>query len=139
MGIKRVAENKTRARLGGRDRQAPLQQHLQVCDGIVRSKLPLFDSSKRQVRGRLPFDQQGFVKARLALFDKPQPKPCRKLVSDFLVRQREVRNLKTPSDTQLQPKVSKLTSELENPARNAEKSSTSIASNTKLTSTSKKF
>jgi len=112
--IKKVAENKSRARYVARARQPTLQQHLQVCDGIVRSKLPLFDQSKRQTRGRLPFDQQGFVKARLAMFDKPQPKPSRKLVSDFLVRQRELRNLRT-TDNQLQPKVSKLTSELQKP------------------------
>ena len=59
--------------------------------------------AKRQGRGRLPYNQvrrfvqlfsqklielmlettllQGFVKARLAMFDKPAPKPSRKLVS----------------------------------------------------------
>ena len=59
---------------------------------------------------------QGFVKARLAMFDKPTPKPSRKLVSgdpwpvsakmhisrkqslDFLIRQRELRTFK-PSKT----------------------------------------
>ena len=59
---------------------------------------------------------QGFVKARLAMFDKPTPKPSRKLVSgattsvhspektnnsnssDFLIRQRELRTFK-PSRT----------------------------------------
>eukprot|EP00092_Neocalanus_flemingeri_P006358 GFUD01006844.1.p1 GENE.GFUD01006844.1~~GFUD01006844.1.p1 ORF type:complete len:809 (+),score=174.80 GFUD01006844.1:161-2587(+) len=80
--IKKVAENKSRARFCRRP--AP-PQHLQVCDGIVRSKLPLFDQTKRQVRGRLPADQHGFVKARLAMFDKPKPKTRRKLVSDFLL------------------------------------------------------
>ena len=47
---------------------------LQVCDGIVRSKLPIFDKTKRQNRNRLPFDQHGFVKvcknlARCLLLD----------------------------------------------------------------------
>merc|ERR1719167_2067724 len=89
--IRKVAENKSRARF---DRRRPAS-HLQVCDGIVRSKLPLFDQSKRQGRGRLPYNQ-GFVKARLAMFDKPTPKPSRKLVSDFLIRQRELRTFKPP-------------------------------------------
>ena len=79
--IKKVAENKTLARLN--TRYAPnspqnlqvvikrtflnlmkiyLYLFLQVCDGIVRSKLPIFDKTKRQNRNRLPFDQHGFVK-----------------------------------------------------------------------------
>lgn len=137
--IKRVAENKNRARFGRSFRPPNSQQHLQVCDGIVRSKLPLFDQTKRQTRGRLPFNQQGFVKARLALFDKPQPKPGRKLVSDFMVRQRELRNLKTSSDLQLQSKVSKLSSELQNPTRTSDKSSTNAVHSANQPNTSKKF
>ena len=42
--IKKVAENKSRGRAG---RAAAQQQQLQVCDGIVRSKLPLFDATQR--------------------------------------------------------------------------------------------
>ena len=91
--IKKVAENKSRARLN--KRQAP-PQHLQVCDGIVRSKLVLFDQAKRQPRGRLPADQHGFVKARLAVFDKPQPK-TRKLINNFLVHQRSSKLLQGPN------------------------------------------
>ena len=89
--IKKVAENKTLARLN--TRYAPnspqnlqvvikrtflnpmkIHLYLQVCDGIVRSKLPIFDKTKRQNRNRLPFDQHGFVKvcknlARCLLLD----------------------------------------------------------------------
>ena len=43
------------------------QQRLQICDGIVRSKLQVFDETKRP--SRLPLDHKGFVKARLAIFD----------------------------------------------------------------------
>merc|ERR1719225_1783319 len=50
--IKKVAENKSRARLNRRSNTQ--QQHLQVCDGIVRSKLPIFDQAKRQSKNRQP-------------------------------------------------------------------------------------
>ena len=47
--IQKVAENKSRARQG---KLAALQQqqlqYLQVCDGIVRSKLPIFDQRQQQ-------------------------------------------------------------------------------------------
>ena len=36
-----------------------------MCDGIVRSKLPIFDKTKKQTRTRLPFDQHGFVKVKV--------------------------------------------------------------------------
>jgi len=111
--IKKVAENKSRARLN--KRQAP-QQHLQVCDGIVRSKLHLFDQTKRQPRGRLPADQHGFVKARLAVFDKPQPK-TRKLVNNFLVHQRSSKMLQGPNVVINGPVIS---TELLNAERNAD-------------------
>jgi len=113
--IKKVAENKTRARFS---RRPALQQHLQVCDGIVRSKLPLFDQTKRQVRGRLPADQHGFVKARLAMFDKPQPKNNRKLVSNFLGHQRDVKALKNPN---LVLNVPKMSQDLQNIRINGDK------------------
>ena len=51
--IQKVAENKSRARQG---KLAALQQqqlqYLQVCDGIVRSKLPLFDQHQQQQQNR---------------------------------------------------------------------------------------
>jgi hypothetical protein len=58
-------------------KQTP-HQNLQVCDGIVRSKLPLFDQTKRPARPRLPGDQKGFVQSRRAMFDQPA-KPGRAL------------------------------------------------------------
>merc|ERR1719232_1075400 len=51
--IKKVAENKSRARQGRIAAQQQQQQHLHICDGIVRSKLPLFDHpSPREQQGR---------------------------------------------------------------------------------------
>ena len=53
--IKKVAENKSRARQGRLvAQQQQHQQHLQICDGIVRSKLPLFNhpSPREQQQGR---------------------------------------------------------------------------------------
>ena len=37
----------------------------------MRSKLPIFDHTKRAPRARLPFDQQGLVQSKLAIFDGP--------------------------------------------------------------------
>jgi hypothetical protein len=37
----------------------------------VRSKLPIFDHTKRSPRTRLPLEQQGFVQSKLAIFDGP--------------------------------------------------------------------
>ena len=73
--IKRVVEKESRERLQRRpqstlpysNQQQPLQQRLQICDGIVRSKLQVFDETKRP--SRLPKDHKGFVKAKMAIFD----------------------------------------------------------------------
>ena len=54
--------------------QQQQQQRLQVCDGIVRSKLPIFDASKRNAiqRSRFEGHKQGHVKARLAFFGQKE-------------------------------------------------------------------
>ena len=73
--IKRVVEKESRERLQRRGPQSSLpysnqqqtQQRLQICDGIVRSKLQVFDETKRP--SRLPKDHKGFVKAKMAIFD----------------------------------------------------------------------
>ena len=81
---------------------------------IVKNAWNIFTRSEESLKITL---LQGFVKARLAMFDKPTPKPSRKLVSgdllsnlsinayinrkqslDFLIRQRELRTFK-PSKT----------------------------------------
>ena len=112
--IKKVAENKSRARFNRRSNNQ--QQHLQVCDGIVRSKLPIFDQAKRQGKNRLPFEQHGFVKSRLAMFDQLQQKPKRKLVSNFLTKQKGSPKV---CSSFVKPKAS---SEVQNVSRNAKKS-----------------
>ena len=71
--IKRVLENESRERLRKSSTSVSTyssqqQQRLQICDGIVRSKLQVFDETKRP--SRLPMDHKGFVKARLAIFDQ---------------------------------------------------------------------
>ena len=128
--IKKVAENKSRARFNRRSNIQP--QHLQVCDGIVRSKLPIFDKAKRQSRNRLPFDQHGFVKSRLAIFDQLQQKPKKKLVSNFFMQQKGSQKLNSSS---VKPKAS---SELQNSIRNVKKSYPS-SSNPTLQKTPQKF
>ena len=67
----RMSETEFILSLGQESRGGSSSHRLQVCDGIVRSKLPLFDATKRTPRsGRLPFDQSGlFVKSRMAVFD----------------------------------------------------------------------
>ena len=120
--IKKVAENKSRARFNRRSNNQ--QQHLQVCDGIVRSKLPIFDQAKRQGKNRLPFEQHGFVKSRLAMFDQLQQKPKRKLVSNFLTKQKGSQKL---CISFVKPKAS---SEAQNLSRNAKKSCNNTPPNT---------
>ena len=68
--IKRVVEKESRDRLRKTTSvtSSSQQQRLQVCDGIVRSKLQVFDETKRPI-SRLPLDHKGFVKAKLAIFD----------------------------------------------------------------------
>ena len=72
--IKRVVEKESRERLQRRPQSRfepsssqQQQQRLQICDGIVRSKLQVFDETKRP--SRLPKDHKGFVKAKMAIFD----------------------------------------------------------------------
>lgn len=61
-----------------------------ISSSIYKSvmELPIFDQAKRQGKNRLPFEQHGFVKSRLAMFDQLQQKPERKLVSNFLTKQK---------------------------------------------------
>jgi hypothetical protein len=77
--IKRVVEKESRDRLrktsvpSAAGASAGMAGTTQVCDGIVRSKLPIFDASKRPLNRAMmmktPYDQKGFVKSKLALFD----------------------------------------------------------------------
>ena len=79
--IKRVVEKESRERLHRRPQsslpysnQQQAQQRLQICDGIVRSKLQVFDETKRP--SRLPKDHKGFVKAKMAIFDGSKTNNC---------------------------------------------------------------
>ncbi len=75
--IKRVVEKESRDRLASRygaqrvvtNSSTSSNTRLQVCDGIVRSKLPLFDNTKRPARAAAKYDDKGLVKSRLAMFD----------------------------------------------------------------------
>merc|ERR1712099_49229 len=71
--IKRVVEKESRDRLSRNPKipggNAMQQQRLQICDGIVRSKLQVFDETKRTNNRILNPNHQGFVKAKLAIFD----------------------------------------------------------------------
>ena len=72
--IKRVVEKESRDRLSRNPKipgggNAVQQQRLQICDGIVRSKLQVFDETKRTNNRILNPNHQGFVKAKLAIFD----------------------------------------------------------------------
>ena len=76
--IKRVVEKESRDRLRSAAARhaaaATSSQRLQVCDGIVRSKLPIFDVTKRQgPRLAAVYDQKGLVKSKLAIFDGGRP------------------------------------------------------------------
>jgi hypothetical protein len=84
----------------------------QVCDGIVRSKLPIFDHTKRAPRGvRLPFDQQGFVQSKLAIFDGP---PASIAAAAALsgnakkIAERRLTMLATANATKLKPKIDEI-------------------------------
>ena len=69
--IKRVVEKESRDRIRSKiANSSSSHQRQQVCDGLVRSKLHLFDHTKRQGRSRcLPLEHEGFVKSKLAIFD----------------------------------------------------------------------
>ena len=92
--IKRVVEKESRERLRKTSMSAAVAAAAgapaapaQVCDGIVRSKLPIFDATKRPSllmnhravmmrrqweRERGPHeDHKGFVKSKMAIFDGP--------------------------------------------------------------------
>ena len=92
--IKRVVEKESRERLRKTSMSAAAvagssgvtAAPSQVCDGIVRSKLPIFDATKRPSllmnhraammrrqleRGSNHEDQRGFVKSKMAIFDGP--------------------------------------------------------------------
>lgn len=73
--IKRVVEKESRERFRNKSGLVAMasanfasntQQRMQVCDGIVRSKLPIFDQTKRTT-----LSQKGFVKSKMAIFDNP--------------------------------------------------------------------
>jgi len=56
--IKKVAENKSKSR-ASKIPQHQQMQHLQICDGIVQSKLPLFDN--RSTREKINVRKKGIV------------------------------------------------------------------------------
>jgi len=69
--IMAVAKNKNKAEARLRRGASPHSpSHLQVCHGIVQSKLQIFDHTKRR-QPRPRYEQNGFVKARRAIFDVP--------------------------------------------------------------------
>jgi len=115
--IKRVAENKNRARLTT-NRRHTQPQNLQVCEGIVSSQRQKFDVNRRPPRG---FDQKaaaaGFVKSRRALFD-PSPPSSSKAGSGGTGGRKLVGDIKRQRDS----KLSKLAESYAKPTAVAESS-----------------
>ncbi len=142
--IKRVVEKESRERLasrfggggmscqtgGSRSLSSAAAGHsrpLQVCDGIVRSKLAVFDDSKRPgargLRGGTA-DGQGLVKSRLAIFDgAPAAPAAASLSTKEMAERRLARILKAQQQVPLLPKEPVVTGAADMPTSSSQQDS----------------
>ncbi len=76
--IRRVVERESRERLRLRTTATSSSQRLQLCDGIVRAKVNIFDrvAERAGVGGVNANSRRGLVKSRLAMFEQTKGEPA---------------------------------------------------------------